>query len=349
MKNKEKKLVNRENRNMTEIDIVLLWVDGSDKKWRAERKQYLPKDKQKNLDNSENRFRDWGLLKYLFRSIEQNMSWVRKIHFVTWGHIPEWLDVNNEKINIVRHEDFIPKEFLPTFNTNVIHYYLNRVPGLAEKFIVFDDDIYVLKPVKPTDFFVGDKIREDFAETVIDLPSRNDVFPYEMLNNIQCINEHYDKKCFYKKNLFKCLNPKYGLKRIYGTLVLQRWSFFTGFYSSHICQPYTKYLFDKFWKHEKEKIEQISKNRFRSTNDYTIHLLRFIAFMEGKFVARNHKFGRRFELGVDDEKICDALTKRKYKVVCLNDSSEMINFDKISFEMKEIFEKLFPERSIYEK
>lgn len=338
-----------EKKKSDKIDIVLLWVDGNDPKWLAEKQKYSDIASIDNQSNSINRFRDWDLLQFIFRSIEKNMPWIHRIHFVTWGHIPQWLNTNHPKLHIVKHEDFIPKEFLPTFNTNVIHYYLNQIAGLAEKFIVFDDDIYVLKPVKPTDFFVGNKIREEYSETVNYIPKRNDTFPHEMMNNLICINGHYNKREFYRKNLLKCLNPTLGLRNICSTILMQRWSFFGGFYNAHICQPYTKELFKKFLEYSNERIKQTSHNRVRSNEDYTIHLVRFIAFMEGLFVARNHKFGKRFELNEKNQDALRAIAKRKHSIICLNDSDENIPFEETKSELQKAFQSIFPRKSNYEK
>ena len=92
------------------IDIVIPWVDGSDPAWRAERAKYDP---SATSDNSEERFRDWDTFRYWFRCIEKNAPWVRTIHFVTWGHLPGWLDPSHPKLHIVNHRDFIPEEYLP--------------------------------------------------------------------------------------------------------------------------------------------------------------------------------------------------------------------------------------------
>ena len=50
-------------------------------------------------DKSVNRFRDCDNLQYIFRGIEEYMPWVNKIFFVTWGHLPKWLNTNNKKIS----------------------------------------------------------------------------------------------------------------------------------------------------------------------------------------------------------------------------------------------------------
>ena len=69
-----------------EIDFVVTWVDGNDPAWRQEKAKYSGAG---NWDDSEERYRDWELLQYWFRGVEQFAPWVRKIHFVTWGHLPE--------------------------------------------------------------------------------------------------------------------------------------------------------------------------------------------------------------------------------------------------------------------
>ncbi|WP_407192009.1 hypothetical protein [Citrobacter freundii] len=41
----------------------------------------------------------------------------KKGSLVTCGQIPSWIDTKNKKLNIVFHKDFIPEEYLPTFNS----------------------------------------------------------------------------------------------------------------------------------------------------------------------------------------------------------------------------------------
>lgn len=69
------------------IDFVIPWVDGQDPTWRDEKSRYAPEGL---VDDGEARYRDWGLLPYWFRGVEKYAPWVRKIHFVTWGHLRRW-------------------------------------------------------------------------------------------------------------------------------------------------------------------------------------------------------------------------------------------------------------------
>ena len=122
-----------------DIDFGITWVDMDDPKWKAEFSKYSGKKDNEKNGVSDARFRDYGFLKYWFRGVEKFAPWVRKIHFVTSGQKPEWLDENNPKINLVNHKDYIPAEFLPTYNSVVIERYLHKIPDLAEHFVYFND------------------------------------------------------------------------------------------------------------------------------------------------------------------------------------------------------------------
>ncbi len=89
------------------IDFVITWVDGSDKAWQQEKRKFEPAGGRQDasVDNAKERYRDWGNLRYWFRGVEKYAPWVRKVHFITWGHLPTWLNTVHPKLHIVRHED----------------------------------------------------------------------------------------------------------------------------------------------------------------------------------------------------------------------------------------------------
>ena len=334
------------NNSNDKIDLVILWVDGSDPNWLKEKNKYSLK--KEDISNQINRYRDWGLLKYWFRGVEKYAPWVNKIHFVTWGHLPEWLDTNNPKINIVKHEDIIPKEYLPTFNSNVIQFYLNRIEGLSDRFIMFDDDQFIINKVSPKDFYDGNRICDNYIESVFHISILGDVYPHSLLNNIQCINKYYNKKAFYKKNFLKIYSPKNGIKLNFKTLLTSGYNNFIGIYSHHICQAYTKKHYELFWKYCEKELKECSNNKFRNYNDLTTFLVRYIALVEGDFVPRSINFGKRFELSENNQIIISNIINQKYKVICMNDSNLTIDINKTKQELIEAFNKILPEKSSYE-
>ena len=142
-----------------DIDFVVTWVDMNDPVWKKD----FAKAKG-IIDNSRNqfseaRFRDYGFLKYWFRGVEKFAPWVRRIHFVTCGQRPEWLDTSNPRLHLVSHRDYIPEKYLPTFNSTVLEFYLDRIPGLSERFVYFNDDFYLTSPTGPDRFFAEDGLR----------------------------------------------------------------------------------------------------------------------------------------------------------------------------------------------
>ena len=142
--------------NKDKIDIVVLFVDMNDKEWRNQYEEYIKTHEIPipEINNVEVRSRDYGTLKCLLRSIDKNMGWVNNVFLVVQSEsqVPDW--INKDKVRIVLHEDFIPKEFLPIYNTFTIQTHLHRIKGLSETFIQTDDDSIILRPISPNYFFI---------------------------------------------------------------------------------------------------------------------------------------------------------------------------------------------------
>ena len=126
-------------------------------------KKYAP-----NVDNQEitgkQRFRDSICFKYCFRCAEKFVPWIGSIYLVVQSksQVPSWL--NTEQVKVAPFiEDFIPAEHLPVFNSQAIEMFLWNIPGLSEKFLYSNDDIYFVGPMKPEDFFEGDKVKTSFV------------------------------------------------------------------------------------------------------------------------------------------------------------------------------------------
>ena len=72
------------------------------------------------------------------------------------GASASWLNKEHPKLNIVNHKDFIPEKYLPTFNSHAIEWNMHRIPGLAENFVYFNDDMFLIKKVRPEQYFKND-------------------------------------------------------------------------------------------------------------------------------------------------------------------------------------------------
>ncbi len=146
-----------------EIDLVYMWVDGNDKKWRQAKNYWLKEIKNEIpvCDDSivDARWRDNDELKYSLRSAELYAPWINHIYIVTgFNQVPDWLNTNNPKITIIPHEQIIPADALPTFNSVAIEMCLMNIPNLSEHFLLANDDMFFNKPTSP-DFFYDKKGR----------------------------------------------------------------------------------------------------------------------------------------------------------------------------------------------
>ena len=140
------------------IDLVYLWIDGSDPEFRKTKAKYLrdagKDDSQYVDDNKEQIYRDNDELKYSLRSVEKNAPWVNHIYIITgFGQIPEWLNTENPRITIVPQESILPADASPVFNSCAIEASLANIPGLAEHFILANDDMFFNEKTAPSYFF----------------------------------------------------------------------------------------------------------------------------------------------------------------------------------------------------
>ena len=137
------------------IDIIVPWVNPNDPIWRKDFEYW----KQKETGNKDAcRYRDWGSIKYVLRSIDENCPWCRYVFLVLSGssQIPDWLNINYPKLKIVYHKDYIPEEYLPTFNSNVIELFFHRIEELSENFILINDDMFFCQKRNADCFFKND-------------------------------------------------------------------------------------------------------------------------------------------------------------------------------------------------
>lgn len=138
------------------IDMVYLWVDGNDPAWQAKRNHTIGVTEERSAVNCDGRYASHDELLYSLRSVEQYAPWLRRIFIVTDNQVPAWLDTSNPKVRIVDHKEIMPAEALPCFNSSVIEHFLWRIPGLSERFLYANDDMYFGRSVEPGDFFAPD-------------------------------------------------------------------------------------------------------------------------------------------------------------------------------------------------
>ena len=330
---------------MDKIDFIVDWVDGNDPAWIAERAKYLPQNDKSASDPV--RYRDWDLMKYWFRGVEKFAPWVNCVYFVTCGHYPEWLNLDHPKLKLIKHTDYIPEEYLPTFNTNTIELNLHRIPGLSEQFVLFNDDTFLTNYVSETDFFKKGlpceivRLGQTFAL------STEDIFAYIIFNNIAILNKYFSKKAVIREHWRKFFSLKFGVD-IVRSLLLLPFGHFSGFLDAHLPASHLKSTFKELWELEENTLSISSQNRFRAKSDVTQWLMKYWRCCQGKFVPRSIRWGKSYAIGSDPNMLKD-LRSQKYHAVCLNDCDINLYFELHKSQIQAAFEEILPDKSSFER
>ncbi|WP_249646447.1 Stealth CR1 domain-containing protein [Lactiplantibacillus plantarum] len=332
---------------MKNVDIVVPWVDGTDSKWQMKKKTYTG-DKINDADEYDGvkRYRDYGILKYLFRSIEMNAKWVNHVFLVTDGQKPDWLDETYEKVSVVDHTDFIDSKYLPTFNTNTIELNIHRIPNLSENFVLFNDDMIINDKTDKSDFFQDGLPVDSMNFSVI--PTQNE-FSHILLNNMLVINKHFSKKEVIRGNWRKIFNIK-NLSFFLRNILTLPWPGINGFYNQHQGIPYTKSAFEHLWSIEKKTFSETCTHKIRSTEDVSDWLIRYYQLCTGLFVPGASNNAAFFTVDEVNQLKRELTGKKHHKFICINDVDDESSYSvRDTIEVQEYLETRFPNRSNYER
>ena len=334
------------------IDFVIPWVDGNDENWRKDKNFYWNEQSGvKSADANNNaRFRDWENLRYWFRGVEKFAPWVNHIYFVTYGHIPEWLNVNHPKLTIVKHEDYIPKQYLPTFSSIPIENNFHRIENLSEHFVYFNDDMFLTNYVEPSDFFVNGLPKEMAVLYPLTNNSKNDTYGHQLFTMTGLINDAFNKKETIKKNFKKWFNLKYK-KFLLGNCLLYRYNSVSGLLIPHLPSSLRKSTMETVWDYYYDKLNIVSSHKFRDNTDVNQYIYRYWEIMRGTFEPSNiFDFGSEFFIEDSNNiKLYDAIKYQKYKMICINDSTDLKEFENVKNEVNKCFDSILPDKSKFEK
>ncbi|MCH5259097.1 MAG: Stealth CR1 domain-containing protein [Lachnospiraceae bacterium] len=332
------------------IDLIVPWVDSSDPAWRKEKTKYMSITEVDASANSNIRYQSWDNLHYWFRAVEKFMPWIHKVLFVTWGHIPTFLNRECPKLEIVNHTDYIPEEYLPTFNSNTIEMNYHRIEKLSENFILFNDDFFPLQPIPEEYYFQNDMVCDEAVESPImpvDIGSISGWSCRMKANNILFINRHFSKREVQGKNYDKWFCEEYGelLQRNDG---LSYWNNFCGFHDPHMASAMKKSTISKLWEIEPDTLHTASLNRFRGETDVSQYLIRYWQLCEGDFVPRK-TLGRSFLVTLDNcNDVAESIKRQEWQMVSLNEECTPGEFGIIRDTVNRAFEEILPDKSSFE-
>ncbi|MCD8038171.1 MAG: Stealth CR1 domain-containing protein [Lachnospiraceae bacterium] len=332
------------------IDIVIPWVDGSDEKWKAQKEEAFHAAKADMASDSSIRFESWGNLRYWFRAVEKFMPWFNRIVFVTWGHLPSFLNTRNPRLKIVKHSDYIPEKYLPTFNSNTIEMNYHRIADLEENFILFNDDFFPLQPIEETYFFKNNRVCDEAVEGVV-VPVKEDdstlMTRYVQINNLSIINKYFNKREVQKKNHDKWYCEDYG-ELLERTISMSYWDNFMGIRDPHLPSALKKSTLARLWDLEYEALDRASRNRFRHHNDISQWLIRYWQLCEGDFEPRRTQ-GKFYVVDIKNcNDIAQVIRKQSQKMIGINENCTEEEFRTIREKINRAFEEILPEKSSFE-
>ena len=324
------------------IDFVVPWVNGEDPHWLDGKNRYLLEE-DSDLNRNNARYRDWGILKYWFRSVERYAPWVRTIHFVTCGHYPDWLRLEHPKLHFVKHEDYIPHEFLPTFNSHTIELNMHRIEGLSEHFVYFNDDVFLVADVQPTFFFKNGLPR--------DIAIRSFPMLYEIgfinMNDINIINKEFGFRQLYKLHYWKWMNYRYGFNAL-RNLIFIPYDDFTGCKNAHVANAYRKSTLCEVWEKYGKELRETCLRRFRSKQDINQWVFKYWQVVSGSFFPQKYSYGKSYSIE-DVEIWSQMLRQKRTKLICINDNGWNDEKGQLKKRVVGAFQEVFSQKSSFER
>jgi len=303
---------------MEKIDLVVTYVNSADPQWQVIYNQHRPSNANEQT-NGKQRFRENKHFIYWFRGVANYAPWINNIFLIVQSksQVPTWIDTT--KVKIVLHEEFIPQEYLPVFNSQAIEMFLHKIPGLNEKFLYSNDDNYIIGDVKPEDFFDDDKVKTSFSCARYGSDDSMPLWKRAVINSGMLTNKAETEKL---KKAGSYMSPMHGIRP---------------YLKSKMEEAYSKYEFDI--------LNSISK--FRETKNFTVYLFDFYLRYIGLTREKEYKFSYFSSLS-SVGLICTAIINPQlYKTICINDTAEEEDKKRIAL-ITEHFESHLSSPSKYE-
>ena len=267
------------------IDAVITWVDGNDPVHQAKRAQFLT-NKRENARKDvagETRFNQVGEIYCCIASILRFAPWINKIYIVTDNqdpHVEDYIKIhfpdNKIPVEVVDHKVVFEgyEKHLPTFNSLAITSVLWRIPGINERFILFNDDVMLQRPVTPEDFYRDNKIV---------LYGRRWISVNE--TRITLVLQTFMRRLVGKKALLSFKKFMYNAARVTQSARFVR--------LDHTPHAFFKSVFSEFYAANPQCLEDNVRHRFRNKEQYSAaELHHLLAVKQGRAdVALRKKCG----------------------------------------------------------
>jgi len=77
--------------------------------------------------------------------------------------------------------------------------------------------------------------------------------------------------------------------------------------------------------------------------------MKYWQYMEGNYEPQSPKTGKFLTIGLHDEQIHNVLRKQLCRIICINDTENIGDFQQQKKNIKESFECILPEKSTFER
>jgi len=253
------------------LDAVIMWVDGADPELAKKRNFFLNEIKSiGSHGTTATFFASNNEIKYCVLSILKFAPYFRHIFIVTDGQDPEiYNDVEvmfpgrAESIKIVDHKEIFRgyEQYLPVFNSTSILSMIWRIKGLSEHFVCFSDDVFIIRDLKPEDWFINGKpvLRGRWL-----LP------PYRKMAS-SFLKTFFNK--YIKGN--KAFKPRlsFYMRQRNAALLLGIKNRY--FFHCHTPHPLNRKTIEDFFKKNQNLLEKNISNRFRSPDQLILTSLAY--------------------------------------------------------------------------
>ncbi len=298
-------------------DVVIAWVDGDDPVHKRKKAQFLTGKCETNFDDVAGamRYRSTGEIYYCVASVLRYAPWIHKIYIVTDNQDPQVGEFvarnfpdNKIPIELVDHTVLFRgyEQYLPTFNSLAISTMLWRIPGLSDRFLYFNDDVFLASPATEEMWFDNDK-------TYI----YADRFPAAWARLLRW-GKHLGKK----HKVFGHKDPMLNSADLLGS---------RHFYLfPHAPVPMRRTWYEEFYAKHPDLLDHNIRHRFRESSQFSSPNLFYIsAHREGKLGLRSPKNSTCFfkpSMEKREEymarKIAEANTTPNLKFGCINSLGE---------------------------
>lgn len=323
------------------VDLVYLWVNGSDPRHQKSLQQYAAAAKHDGTHAVSERLTskarwngDREEMRYSLRSVQWCMPWFRHLYIVTAsGQLPSWLDISNPRVTIVPDSTIMRPEELPTFNSNALEANLHKIPGLSDAFIYMNDDFFLTKPWVLRDF-----ITEDGHEVMYDAGLAPTCRPQQQCSKVESA---FTEALMFVDRLFL------------------RYNNHTRSVPAHSMYFYQKSIMRQLQDQFPDQFRATTAHRFRSSTDMQVsaaykwfvqahqpnHTHAHI-FASGFVMLRDHHSVKREAYGL----LMRAFAVPATKVVCMNDntSGKPEHLDRIDRQVLTFMNHMYPQPSEFE-